>query len=471
MAHARSKIALCLLALLICAESLVAQQLGPQRLPLEPPEPSLYAPSGSVGALGDGEEEAVSGLNLNVMLETDSDSPSSPAFANADVDSRYSLSDLEGLAVAANPALAEGLSRIQAAKGRALQVSLPPNPTVGYTATEIGNDGSAGQHGAFWSRTFIRGNKLEWNHAVQCREVRRLEQAYHVLRERILTDVRTHFYEILLLQQRSTLLTRILNTNNQATTIAKKLFDAGENTKNDVLLLELEAEQTSTDIMAIEAQRTAKWRGLARLVGEPMLGEGPLAAPHESFDLQWEEAVSLMQQSPVLATVHAEIERNRAALQRARVEPIPDLTAQLSWNYDFSTDDTFTGIQLGMNLPRLNRNSGGIYEANANVRASLQKVERVRLAIEQRLAAKFGDYDQAQRQLGRIDKVIVPKAEELVKIALASYAAGESSLADVLNAQRSLLRSLVRQLDARQQVRLSYIAIQGFLLSGGLSAE
>ena len=386
-------------------------------------------------------------------------------------DSSYSLSDIEALAVASNPALAESLSRIQAAKGRAQQVGLPPNPTVGYLANEVGNDGSAGQHGAYWSRKLIRGNKLEWSRTVECREVHRLEQAYHVLRERILTDVRTLFYELVLLQQRAALFNRILETNNQATTIARKLFDAGENTKNDVLLLELEAEQTTTDIVAIDAQRTAKWRGLARLLGEPQLSAAPLTQPDENFELEWDQALALMQQSPLLATVQAEIARNRAALQRARVEPIPDVNAQVSWQYDFSTNDSFTGIQLGVNLPRLNRNQGGIYEANANVRAALLKATRVRLAIERNLAEKFGDYDQAQRQLERIDRIVVPKAEELVKIALASYAAGEASLADVLNAQRSLLRSLVRQLDARQQRGLSYVAMQGFLLSGGLSTE
>lgn len=386
-------------------------------------------------------------------------------------DSSYSLSDIEALAVASNPALAESLSRIQAAKGRAQQVGLPPNPTVGYLANELGNDGSAGQHGAYWSRKLIRGKKLEWSRTVECREVHRLEQAYHVLRERVLTDVRTLFYELVLLQQRAALFNRILETNNQATTIARKLFDAGENTKNDVLLLELEAEQTATDIVAIDAQRTAKWRGLARLLGEPQLSAAPLTQPDENFELEWDQALALMQQSPLLATVRAEIARNRAALQRARVEPIPDVNAQVSWQYDFSTNDSFTGIQLGVNLPRLNRNQGGIYEANANVRAALQKATRVRLAIERNLAEKFGDYDQAQRQLERIDRIVVPKAEELVKIALASYAAGEASLADVLNAQRSLLRSLVRQLDARQQRGLSYVAMQGFLLSGGLSTE
>ncbi len=382
----------------------------------------------------------------------------------------YSLLDVEGIATSSNPALAESMSRIEAAKGNALQVSLPPNPTVGYVGNEIGNEGVAGQHGAYWRRQFVRGDKLALNHQIACREVHRLEQEYHVLRERLLTDVRTTFYEIVFLQQRAGLLERILETNEQAAKIAEQLFDAGENTKSDVLLLELESEQTSTDLIAVDAARKAKWRGLTRLLGQPDLEEGKLSEPEQDLEIEWEEAVALMQHSPQLAAVHAEVSRNRAAVRRAIAEPIPNLSAQVSWQYDYSTNDAFAGVQLGMQIPKFDRNQGAIYEANANVRASLQKNERVRLAIERNLAEKFGAYEQAKNQLRRIDEVIVPKAEEVVRIALGSYRAGEASLADILNAQRSLLRSLVRQLDARRQLRLSYVAMQGFLLSDGLSA-
>lgn len=382
----------------------------------------------------------------------------------------YSLLDLEGIATSSNPALAESQSRIEAAKGRALQVSLPPNPTVGYLGNEIGNEGSAGQHGAYWSRQFVRGDKLELNRAIACREVHRLQQEYHVLRERLLTDVRTNFYEIVFLQQRTGLLKRILETNKQAANIATQLFDAGENTKSDVLLLELEAEQTATDLVAINAARRAKWRGLTRILGQPGLEEGELSQPEQDIEIEWVEAVELIQHSPQLAAIHAEVSRNRAAVRRAIAEPIPNLNAQVSWQYDYSTNDSFTGVQLGMRIPKFDQNQGAIYEANANVRAAMQKHERVRMAIERDLAEKFGAYEQAKKQLQRIDKVIVPKAEEVVRIALGSYKAGEASLADILNAQRSLLRSLVRQLDARRQLRLSYVAMQGFLLSDGLSA-
>jgi len=429
-----------------------------QRLPLEPPEPFPA-------------ERQDSSRRLELQENQNTGPLASLEPAASAVPLTYALSDFEGLALALNPAMQESLSRIEAAKGRAMQASLPPNPSIGYLGNEIGNEGSPGQHGAFWRRQFVRGGKLELSHAVACREVQRLHQEYYILRERILTDVRTAFYELVLLQRRMELLNRILETNIRATKIAQRLFEVGENTKNDVLLLELEAEQTSTDIIAIEAMRLAKWRSMSRLVGQTELESGPLQEPTKAFEIAWEEALALMQQSPQLASVNAEIARNRATLARASAESIPNLNAQVSFQYDFATSDTFAGVQLGMPIPKLNRNQGAIYEANANVRAALQKAERTRLAIERNLADKYGVYDQAKRQLQQIDSVIVPKAEEVVRIALGAYEAGEASLADVLNAQRSLLRSLLRQLDAKQQRRLSYVAMRGFLLSDGLTTN
>lgn len=390
----------------------------------------------------------------------------------AQLPSTYRLSDLEVLALEANPALSESLSKIEVAKGRAWQATLPPNPTAGYVANEIGNDGSVGQHGAFVGKRFVRGNKLQLSRAVECREVQRLTEEYHVVRQRVLTDVRTSFYSLLWLQRRMDLLARVLETNRKAASIAERLYVAGDNTKFDVLQLELESEQTATDIVSLEVSFDAKWRELVRLVGQSDLVPGELE--DESPDvpvLLWEEALTRMWQSPRLASIRAEVTRNQAALQRAMAEPIPDINTLLTLQYDFATDDTFAGFQVGMQIPKWNRNQGGVYAANAEVRAAMQKVDTTRLAIERELAKKYGVYENARKQLARIDELIVPKAEEVVRISLGAYQVGEASMADVLNAQRSLLRSLLRQLEAKQQLRLSYTAIEGFLLSDGLSAN
>ena len=54
------------------------------------------------------------------------------------------LAELEQIALQNNPTLRQAGNLIQRAQGNWTQVGLYPNPTAGYVAGEIGNDGDAG---------------------------------------------------------------------------------------------------------------------------------------------------------------------------------------------------------------------------------------------------------------------------------------------------------------------------------------
>jgi len=62
---------------------------------------------------------------------------------------------LEQMALGNSPAISQTSARIRALRGKRLQVGLPPNPTVGYVASEVGNEGAAGQQGGFVGQNFI----------------------------------------------------------------------------------------------------------------------------------------------------------------------------------------------------------------------------------------------------------------------------------------------------------------------------
>lgn len=384
----------------------------------------------------------------------------------------YTLADLEALATQNHPALREAAEYIEAARGRSWQAGLPPNPTVGYVGNEIGNDGSPGQHGAYISRQWVRGGKLQLSRAVECRDIDRLRQEYEVTRHRILTDIRTSYTGLVWLQMRMELLVRFRETNQNVLRIASQLFAAGENTSADVLRAEIELARTSTDLASLDATHAAKWKALERLAGNmslpPMkLKPDGVATP----DFSWEEALQMMQQSPQLAAIQAEIHRNQAALRRARAQPIPDLNTQFSLQYDVATNHTFAGVQMGMAVPKRNRNQGGIYAASAEIRAAMQKLERVRLLLERRLADKYGEFRSAHLQVARIKTEIVPKAEQLVKIAVRAYQQGEVGMINVLTAQSSMLRSTLQLQEAQKQLQSVYVEMQGFLLDDALGSE
>src|SRR6266404_909425 len=64
--------------------------------------------------------------------------PSGNTDTKAPAPAAISLADLEQLALQHNPTLAQAALQVEAARGKALQAGLYPNPTVGYTGELIG---------------------------------------------------------------------------------------------------------------------------------------------------------------------------------------------------------------------------------------------------------------------------------------------------------------------------------------------
>lgn len=388
-------------------------------------------------------------------------------------ESEVTMAELESKALGNHPGLFEALAKIDAAIGRSWQAGLAPNPTVGYLAAEVGSDGSAGQQGAFVGQQIIRGGKRQLDRAVACQEVQRLRQEYQAMRRRVLTDVRSTFYDILWLQRRHGLLERFRETNRQAADLARQSVAVGDSAKSDVLLAEIELEQTVSEIVTIGTQLESKWRELARVVGDPRLVPRPLSdeGVAEVPRLEWADVLARITESPRLAAASASLSRAQWALRRAIAEPIPDVNAQIAVQYDFASGDTLTGVQIGLPIPKRNRNQGGIHAARAEIRAARQRLVRLQYQLEKQLAKKYGVYRNAKLQATRMSEKIVPKAEEVVRIAFDAYEAGEINMSDVLNAQRSLLRATLRHQDAQQQLQSAFVEIDGFLLSDSLATD
>ena len=85
------------------------------------------------------------------------------------------LSDLEQMAAQNNPTLSQAGAKVEAARGRALQSGLYPNPTVGYLGDRIGAAGTAGEmQGLFIDQTIVTAGKLRLNRAKFAQEVDQL---------------------------------------------------------------------------------------------------------------------------------------------------------------------------------------------------------------------------------------------------------------------------------------------------------
>src|SRR5579863_9565493 len=108
------------------------------------------------------------------------------------------LEELERMAFANNPTIAEVQANLRAAQGLTGQAGLYPNPTVGYYGDEIrGGYLGGGKQGAFVNQTIVLGGKLRAARRVAELEANQVETRGQMQRLRIVNNVRAVFYEVL----------------------------------------------------------------------------------------------------------------------------------------------------------------------------------------------------------------------------------------------------------------------------------
>jgi cobalt-zinc-cadmium efflux system outer membrane protein len=385
---------------------------------------------------------------------------------------KMTLESLVQLAYGNNPSIAQAEARIQANRGRWLQSGLPLNPEVGYLATEIGNDGKAGQQGGFVSKEFVTGHKLQLSRDVASQEIQQSEQQLAAVQRRARTDVGKAYYAALLAQRRIELAKELLGISNQAVEISKRLRKAEEIPTAG--LLQSEMEQLNANVVSQTAQNRwdSAWRRLAAVVGAPLPSltlEGDVSTIPAAVNWN-EELQRLTSSSPEVLSASANVARARAALRRACAEPIPNLSTMLSVQYDNSTNDTITGVQIGVPLPIVNRNQGGIRQAQAEVTEAQRNVMRVERDLEQRLAVAVEQYSSARVQAETYASTILPKSRQTFELVQKGYSSGELGYLELLTAQRTYFQTNFAYLDALDTVWAQWLEIDGLLLGDSLKA-
>ncbi|WP_197529857.1 TolC family protein [Botrimarina mediterranea] len=383
-----------------------------------------------------------------------------------------SLETLEQMSLSNNPAVSQSSARLRALRGKWVQAGLPPNPTAGYTAGEVGNDGRGGQQGGYVGQTFITAGKLKRDRAVVAAEITRAEQQLVATQRRVLTDTRHAYYQALLAQRRVELAMDLLQVSTDAADASKSLVDAEEIPVAGLLQTQIRQENSHVFLQTARNAQEQAWRRLSAVVGGPQLPQQDLEGDVTRLptELNWQEQLARLQaESPEIASALAEMERARRALNRASVEAVPDISTQISVQYDAASEYTIAGVQVGMPIPLWNRNQGGIRQAQSEVTAAERNIQRVEQDLSQRLADAFRSYADAQVTTAKYSADILPRSQRTLDLVRKGYEQGEVGYLDLLAAQQTYSQANLAYLDALGELWQSYLLIDGLMLDGSLA--
>jgi cobalt-zinc-cadmium efflux system outer membrane protein len=380
------------------------------------------------------------------------------------------------MALSANPSVARSAALVEAARGNWVQVGLPPNPSVGYEGQQIGSRGLAEQDGVFIGQEFVRGGKLRLNREMAAQEIAKAEHELAAQQQRVLTDVRVAFYQVLIAQRQERLTSELRNIAGEAVKTAEALLQAKEVGRVDLVQSQLELENADILVQNARNRSLAAWQTLASVVGNPAMPPQPLEGDIEEDRAmhEWQASLQrLLSSSPEIAAAMAEIERARWAAERARVEKTPNVTVQglINWRDNGIGGRSDGGITVGVPLPIWNRNQGGIVQAAQQAAAAERALQQLELSLQNRLAPVYERYANAHNQVTKYRTKILPAAQESLGLMRQRYQAGETDYVNLLTAQRTFSQTNLNYLESLKELKSAEAQIEGLLLSNSLDAK
>lgn len=383
------------------------------------------------------------------------------------------LTDLEQIALQSNPTLIQAEMAVQAAEGRMVQSGLYPNPIIAYEAEDMGADGTWGQHGAAVVQEVVTKGKLRLGQAVAEHEIQQARFTWEAQRRRVLNDVRAAYYEVLIAQQTVDVNHRLVQIGMASVAMSEKLREALEVGRAAILQAKIEADRARLRLNEAENDHRAAWRRLADVLGQPAMELQALAGnvDQEIPEFTWEESLErLLAHSPELAEAHTGVQRAQCELARQCALRTPNFEVGVGVKYDDIAKTAIAGLEVGVPVPLFNRNQGGIMQAQAGVVAAEREVYRVELALRQRLAIAFRDYDTARRDVLTYTESIIPNAKESLELVTEGYRLGEYDYLQLLTAQRTFFDVSLKSLENLKQLWVRSVEIEGLLLTGGLGS-
>ena len=248
-------------------------------------------------------------------------------FANAQAGASASpspltLQQLEQLALDNNPTMRAAQSAIDAAQGRARQAGAWPNPILGYSGGEIarGRDAdSRGSHGFFVEQTIPLGGKLRLNRMALEHAVNQADARAELQRQRILSSVRTLFYQVLTAERRIEVHERLAVLGSEAIGVTAQLFNVGAADRPDFLDTQIEMRRVQLELNAARNQAFALRYQLAAVVGLPDAATRPLAGSIDQALPELERDATfqaLVERSPHIRAARAAVARAQALTAR-----------------------------------------------------------------------------------------------------------------------------------------------------------
>ena len=147
------------------------------------------------------------------------------------------------------------------------QAGLYPNPTAGYVRTDADQSGQSETAGVFLSQDIVTAGKLKVIGQAETVEIDLRRWQLKAQIDRVLSDVRTRYWEVLGAQQAMSAATELERLASEDLGAVRQLLEAKQASRPDLLQAEIHLNAVRSSLQHARLRHQAAWRQLANLVG------------------------------------------------------------------------------------------------------------------------------------------------------------------------------------------------------------
>jgi cobalt-zinc-cadmium efflux system outer membrane protein len=388
------------------------------------------------------------------------------------------LTDLQRLALANNPALRQAAAQVQAARGNAVQAGLWPNPTVGFQGDNINTASSSGYLGLFVSQTIKTMCKPQLARASALIDVLNAELALRRAEADTIARVRGGYFGVLVARENVKVSRALAEFADEVYHLQVELLKAAQSPAYESLQLRVLSAQARAGLVQARNHYVSAWKQLATALGLPALpptelgGDADMPAPRYDYHVVLER---VLKAHTDVATALNGVQKAQIDLKLARVTPIPDVNVNAVVQKDNTTPpfNTTVNVQVGMPIPVWDRNQGAIQTAEAGLVRAEEESGRVRNDLTARVAEAFERYDNNLRIVAYYRAGILP---DQVRAYRALYLRrhrepDQVTLQDVVNAQQILAQSVTTYISTLNALWVAVVDVANLLQTEDLYAD
>ncbi|MDR1491243.1 MAG: TolC family protein [Planctomycetaceae bacterium] len=400
----------------------------------------------------------------------------SGASNNANAYSRQlSIREICDLALNRHPAIIQASRQMEAYRGSWVQAGLKENPTIGYSAEEVGGQNRAGRQGIAFSYEHISKQKLSARQNAANAEYLAAREQLQMQRQKVVNDATLAGYRLLIASQKERLAGELLKIAEMTASSAESLSKAQETQKTDFLQAKIEKNRVRITLNDAVIEREAASKNLAVLIGFPTDVSFEITDSLDVLPIETNEEEiyrQIMSESPLLKRAYAEHEAAKAKLRKEQKEAGINVSATGSVLYNTSENQTEASLGISVPLRINNRNQGNIMRANSELLASAASIERIKNSLTSEFQNQFAQYKTARDRVLLYQKEVIKESEESLNVTKLAYEHGECSYIELLNAQRTMFSVQIECLDNIDLLFDQNVKLNGFLLQNAyLSAE